>query len=129
MIDEELDSNKDDAEAKRKEERDRILNTGYALTHVRVQKLNALAERLESIMAAEEAFWQKDLKTVKGNEVEVIKFSNAVIKEYRDTLGDIADELGGRSKRQETTTTETNTIPISILDAIERIYGDSTENQ
>src|SRR5882724_4165651 len=84
MIDEELDTNQEDAEAKLKEERERVLNTGYALTHIRVQKLNALAERLETIMADDQTFWQKELKGAKGHEAEVMKFSNAVIKEYRD---------------------------------------------
>jgi len=128
MSDSKSHTAEEDAAAKLKEERERVLNAGYALTHVRVQKLNALAERLETIMADDETFWQKEFKKINGDETEVRKFTNAVIKEYRDTLSDIADELGARSKRQDISP-EPSTLPISILDAIEKIYGDSTEHQ
>jgi hypothetical protein len=115
-----------DEQTKLNQERERILNSGYALTHVRVQKLDALAQRLESMMNNDETFWQKEFRMVDKRAVETVKFSNAVIKEYRETLGDIADELGARTKRQETGS-ESNTVPISIMEAIEKIYGDSIE--
>jgi hypothetical protein len=129
MIDEQFDNEDKDAAARLKEERDRVLNSGYALTHIRVQKLNALAERLEAIMSNDDAFFQTESKMVNKLEKEVTKFSNAVIKEYRDTLSDIADELGARSKRQDNDSTGPNPIPISVLEAIELIYGDNTDNQ
>lgn len=109
-------------------EEDLALKSGYAQVSVRVQKLGELAERLQTMIADDDKVWQKEFKMVGKDMVETIKFNNALLKEYRDTLGDIADEMGARTKKQEPTAAETSNVPQSILTVIEQIYGDN-DNQ
>lgn len=75
---------------------ERILTTGYALMHKRIEGLSKMAELVEL------SFLEKDKET---NEAK-INFAWVTpdkIREYRGCLDDIAKELGHRIKKSELT--------------------------
>lgn len=73
------DSMREQIEAARKERRSRALTTGLALKDERVERLKDHADALEEIK------WEKDEKGKRHNE-----------KAWRETLDDIAREMGHR---------------------------------
>lgn len=87
-------------------EKQAILKRGYARMHRRVQKLDALAEKLEQLLAEDDKLWLPDVKSVGtgplAQRVDLIQFNDALIREYRATLADIAAELGERVKATKT---------------------------
>jgi len=117
----------DAAERKRVEvlnqnERDRILREGFALQHKRIETLGKIAERLEGYAEDEEKLWSGGLER---------KFNAALIRELRELLGDIADELGQRVKKQEISGPGGESfIPDTLMAALDKFYGDgNTERQ
>lgn len=102
-----------DAERRREEEaqleaeRQAILAHGYARMHRRVQKLDELADKLEGLIDIEDRLWLPDVKSVgtglTAERVDLITFNDALIREYRATLADIAAELGERVKATKQT--------------------------
>jgi hypothetical protein len=117
------------AETIRAVQRERILNEGYALMHERVKKLGEIAEKLEAYIGDENRVWLPDVKQIgRGDEaerVDLVRFNASLFHEYRESLGDIAEELGHRVKKTELSGPEGKPIPMSITDAIKKFYGDS----
>jgi hypothetical protein len=103
-------------EAFKTAEHNNTLQRGLGLTHERLKKLYRLASFLESqlyeLSEPDEdgtryfhSLWVSDVKQIgKGDEIERVdieRFNSALISEYRATLKDIAEEVGGRVKKQE----------------------------
>src|SRR6266704_413917 len=84
-------------------EQKRIFNRQYALIHKRVKALNKLAKKLEAYMEDENNIWLPDVKSIgtgpSAERVDLIKFNDALISEYRATFADLADELGHLIKK------------------------------
>src|SRR5579859_8052437 len=72
----------------------RILTSGYALMHKRVQALDALSEKLEAYLEDESKIWLPDVKTAGFERVDLVTFNADLVKEYRATFDDLAKELG-----------------------------------
>ena len=93
-------------EAAKDAEAERIMREGLALAHERVRKLDALAGFLEEQLyergdeGAYHNVWMPDVKGIgQGQYMQVIDiehFNAALIREFRETLGDLAAETGGR---------------------------------
>jgi hypothetical protein len=79
---------------------DEILQSGFALRFARVHELNRLAELLQHELYTEDKRWVPDVKQIGGGEyaerVDIVHFNSAVIEQYRNTLEDIAVEMGER---------------------------------
>jgi hypothetical protein len=98
-------------EAIKNVERDAELNYGLALDYERVRKLKRLADFLEAQLyeqGTEGQFhnvWLPDVKVVghgdSAEAVDIERFNSGLIIQYRETLEDLAAEVGGRIKRQE----------------------------
>jgi hypothetical protein len=100
-------------EAEKNAEADRIMHEGLARVHERVRKLDALAGFLEEQLYERgddgdyHNVWMPDVKGIgQGQYMQVIDiehFNAALIREFRETLGDLAAETGGRVNKQEIT--------------------------
>ena len=94
----------DDAERKKRDEMyraraDEILQSGFAARFVRIAELNRLAELLQSEMFTTDKRWMPDAKWIggeNGERVDLLRFNAAVVEQYRQTLADIAAEMGER---------------------------------
>ena len=104
-------------EALKSEERAAELAFGLALDYERVRKLKRLADFLEAqiyeLSAPDEDtgkqvyhnVWCPDVKVVGVGEsaerVDIERFNSALFTQYRETLNDLAKEVGGRVQKQE----------------------------
>ncbi len=104
-------------EAMKSQERDAELNFGLSLDYERVRKLKRLADFLEAQiyelsepdpLTGRRSFhnvWVPDVKIVgKGDTAEVVdieRFNSSLFTQYRETLNDLAKEVGGRVQKQE----------------------------
>lgn len=80
-----------------------ILRVGYAVKHERMKSLNEVAGLLQREVFDDNKRWLDDVKAV-GIEAHHLKqFNDALIREYRATLDDIAKEKGERVRKQEVT--------------------------
>jgi transposase len=79
----------------------KILTSGYALIHKRVEALDKLATLLQEEVFDESKRWLLDVKAVGFERVDLKQFNGDLIKEYRATFADLAAELGQRVKKQE----------------------------
>lgn len=95
----------DDAERKRRDElyaarADEILCSGFAQRFARIAELNRLAELLQTELYTEDKRWLPDVKQIGGGDfaerVDIVRFNAAVVEQYRQTLEDIAIEMGER---------------------------------
>jgi hypothetical protein len=82
--------------------REQIMNTGLALTHERLVKLNSIFDQLEKNLKDPNAVWVPDVKSIGQGEfaerVDIVRFNSALFEQARGTLDDIAREVGGRVK-------------------------------
>ncbi len=81
--------------------RDKLLESGLALSHERVDLLTALSEKISQLVASDEALWVTTVKSVDlgGDLRERVvqrKFNGAAIRHLRGLLKDIAQEASGR---------------------------------
>jgi hypothetical protein len=87
------------------EEITRVLTSGYALMHRRVEALDKLSKKLEAYMEDEHNIWLPDVKSIgtgpTAERVDLVQFNDRLISEYRATFADLASELGQRVKKQE----------------------------
>jgi hypothetical protein len=99
------------------QERQAELNFGLALDDERIRKLKRLAEFLEAQVYELSApdddtgqqvyhnVWLPDVKQIGSGDdaekVDIERFNSGLIIQYRETLEDLAAEVGGRVKRQE----------------------------
>lgn len=102
-------------EARQNEERERVFKQGLALDFERVKKLNRLADMLEAQIyeiaeggehdGEQHRLWLPDVKSVGAGDnaerVDIVRFNSALLSEFRNTLNDIAAEVGGRIKKSE----------------------------
>lgn len=101
-------------EERKNAERDRVMNSFLALDYQRVKKLFKLAQFLEDQLyeTGEDGeyhnVWVPDVKSIGSGEsaerVDIERFNNALFEQYRKTLDDIAQEVGGRVKKTDVTT-------------------------
>lgn len=131
-------------EERKNAEREREFSEGIALDFERVRKLKRLAdfleaqiyeqieERISALVMGEdgelerqivmqprhERLWVKDVKGIGRGEdferVEIVRFNQALLAEFRATLDDIAKETGGRIHRHEHAGPEGQAIPLAI---------------
>lgn len=131
-------------EERKNAEREREFNEGIALDFERVRKLKRLAEFLEtqiyeqieeriSALVMDEngelerqavmqqrygRLWVKDVKGIGRGEdferVEIVRFNQALLAEFRAALDDISKETGGRIHRHEHAGPEGQAIPLAI---------------
>ena len=97
-------------EAEKNAEADRIMHEGLARVHERVRKLDALAGFLEEQLYERgdngtfHNVWMPDVKGIGQGEymqvIDIEHFNAALIREFRETLGDLAAETGGRVVKQ-----------------------------
>lgn len=97
----------DDAERKRRDElyaarADEILQSGFAQRFARIAELNRLAELLQAEIWTEDKRWLPDVKQIGSGEdaerVDLVRFNASAIQQYRETLEDIAIEMGERKR-------------------------------
>lgn len=95
----------DEVERKRRDElyrtrADEILTSGFAQRFARIAELNRLAELLQAEIWTEDKRWMPDVKQIGSGEdaerVDLVRFNASVIQQYRETLEDIAIEMGER---------------------------------
>jgi hypothetical protein len=108
------------------EERRRIFESELALDYERVKKLNHLGQFLEMQMYEQGAdgqyhnIWLPDVKIIGSGEfattVDIERFNQGIIKEFRETLNDLAAETGGRVKRSELSGPDGGDIPLSVTE-------------
>lgn len=112
--------------ADEEERRRRILSTGYAMQHQRVEHLVALADVLHGDLLVEEHRWCPDVKGIGRGEtferVDLVRFNASLVEQYRKTLDDIAAELGQRQRNVDVTSggrplpTSAATVVITLPD-------------
>ena len=82
-----------------------IMESGLALTHERLAKLNQLFGKLEGYLSDENKVWLPDVKLIGGGKkserVDIVRFNTALIEHFRGTLDDIAREMGQRMKPEK----------------------------
>lgn len=86
-------------------ERKKILRTGLALQHKRVELLVKKAQQLIDITDTQSGIWVPDVKSIgtgkDAERVDLVQFNDAAFRELREYLTDIADEMGERTKKSE----------------------------
>jgi hypothetical protein len=104
-------------EQRKTEERNAELNHGLSLDYERIRKLKRLSDFLEAQIyelsppdpaTGRQSYynvWVPDVKVVgTGDNAEVVdieRFNAALFTQYRETLNDLAKEVGGRVQKQE----------------------------
>jgi hypothetical protein len=103
---------------------------GLALDYERIRKLKDLAELLEDQLYARDAngslisLWVPDVKVVghgdSAETVDIERFNSSIVQQYRETLNDLAKEVGGRVQKQEVAGTEPDGAMKVIVEYVER---------
>ncbi len=122
--------------AKWAEQEKALLEDGFARKAVRIRQITEMYERhLQLIAARAEAPQLQDVpggrtglltQDVKQGKI-VFKYDRAVISEMRGLLDDIAREKGERQQKVEHSGPDGGSIPVTITDLIEKVYGDSSQ--
>lgn len=93
------------AELEREARKQAILNSGFALQYERLASLQRLADLLEEEIYEEDKRWLPDVKQIGAGDmaerVDIVRFNRALIEQFRQTLDDIAAEMGERVKGLE----------------------------
>ena len=86
--------------------RERIISTGLALVEERLARLIRVADMLEGELFAQAAngslpnLWVADVKQIGSGKntkrVDIVRYNGSIVDSYRNTLGDIAAEMGHR---------------------------------
>lgn len=91
--------------AEEEEARKRVLGSGLALVHRRVLLLNETLNGLLDMLKDDNKVWLPDVKAIGTGEfaerVDLVQFNDALYKEIREYITDIAEEVGGRVKKNE----------------------------
>jgi hypothetical protein len=101
------------------------LTEGLATKERRVQALKLLGEKMQNeLMNEPHKFWVRNVKGIgRGDdyqEVEYFEFNASEVRELRETLADIAEEVGDRSNSMALT----QTIQVEGLDdMLNKVYG------
>jgi len=96
------------------QERSAEIDYGLALDYERIKELKSLAALLKDQLYARDekgnliSLWVPDVKVVgHGGSAEVVdieRFNSALVTQYRETLNDLAKEVGGRIAKSENKT-------------------------
>lgn len=93
------------AELERETRKQAILSSGFALQYNRIASLQKLADLLEGELYEEDKRWLPDAKQIGAGDmaerVDIVRFNRALIEQFRQTLDDIAAEMGERVKGLE----------------------------
>lgn len=88
----------------------RVMRSGYALQHNRILMLQEQLSTLLAYTQEEHRVWVPDVKGVGTGEfaerVDLAQFNDALFKEIREYLTDIAEEMGERIKKKDVTVTQ-----------------------
>jgi hypothetical protein len=90
------------------EEREKVLRSGFALQHKRIELLDKLSRKLIRYANDEEKVWIPETKTTsfgedKSQVVEKVTFNAPLFQQIRSYQADIAAEMGERVKKTEIT--------------------------
>lgn len=112
------------------EEKEKILRSGYALMHKRVQELDRLSRRLVAMTKDEDKVWLPDVKSIQvGIEiyerVDLVHFNAPLFTLIEKYFASIAAELGERVKKQELT--GKNGGPLEVREYVTEWGGGSLE--
>ena len=81
----------------------KALITGFALRFQRIEALNDLALQLQTETKEKDRVWLPDVKQIGQGEhaerVDIVRFNAGLIAQFRETLDDIALEMGERVKK------------------------------
>jgi hypothetical protein len=92
------------------EEREKVLRSGFALQHKRIQALQKLTDKLIEMTDDEEKIWMPDVKSVgtgpTAERVDLLQFNAPLFTLIDKYLGSIASEMGERVKKKDVTLTE-----------------------
>lgn len=116
-------------DAQRTTERQRVFQHGLALDYARVRKLQKLAAFLEAQLYeqghnvnGEQVFhnvWLPDVKSIgsgpSAERVDLERFNGDLIRQYRETLEDLAKETGGRVQKADITSGGQPLITADVL--------------
>lgn len=87
--------------------RQSILESGLAQKHERLDKLCSIFDRLYEDFQSDQNLWMHEAKGIGAGEnfvvIDTIRFNAALVTEIRNTLADIAAEVGGRPRKTELT--------------------------
>ncbi len=115
-------------ESAKNERATQIMQSGLALAHERVDKLQRLADFLEGQMYEQGTdgvyhnIWLPDVKQIGSGDdaerVDIERFNAAIIEQYRGALDDIAKETGGRKQKSEISGPSGGPIEAKIIDSL-----------
>jgi hypothetical protein len=92
------------------EEREKVLRSGFALQHKRIQALNRLTNKLIAMTNDEDKIWMPDVKSVgtgpTAERVDLLQFNAPLFTLIDKYLASIAAEMGERVKKKDVTLTE-----------------------
>ncbi len=113
-------------EARKTAERHAVMEYGLSLDFERVRKLDRLAGLLEQQLYKRDEdgqltnLWVEDVKSIGSGafaeRVDIVRFNSALVEQYRKTLADIAEETGGRIRKQEITGADGGPLEIKAID-------------
>lgn len=90
------------AQAQFEEIKQRATETGYAVFQKRIWDLGQMAEILFDEVQDEQKRWLADVKSIGQGEnaerVDIVRFNEGLLRQFRGTLDDIAKEMGERQK-------------------------------
>lgn len=101
-----------------------ILSSGFAQQHERVRALKGLATLLLEELQEEDKRWLPDVKAIGSSQegtferVDIVRFNAALVKEAREALGDIAEEMGERVKGLQVTGKDGGPLDVAIREVI-----------
>jgi hypothetical protein len=89
------------------EEREKVLRSGFALQHKRIQALNRLTNKLIAMSNDEDKVWMPDVKSIgtgpTAERVDLLQFNAPLFTLIDKYLNSIAAEMGERVKKKELT--------------------------
>lgn len=93
------------------EERDKVLRSGFALMHKRIQELDKLTRKLIRMTKDEEKIWLAETRTLvmgedRSQTIEKVTFNAPLFQVIDKYLDSIAKEVGERVKKKDVTITE-----------------------
>lgn len=111
-------------------EKEKVLRSGFALMHERVEALDKLTRKLISYAHDEKNVWLPDVKSVQVGKfdyerVDIVHFNAPLFTLIDKYFASIAAELGERVKKQEVTGKDGGPLEIDVL--VETHWGRGTD--
>lgn len=109
-----------------------VMQSGLALAHNRVDELKDLAKFLKGEISDIDKVWLPDVKQIgagkSAERVDIVRFNAALIKEYRETLDDLAREVGGRRGTLDIEA-KIESLPLPITAALEKAWAEPGDEE